>query len=145
MSAHQNVHFAHSKRSGLAALLALALITSWVRAEETAIEIGHAGPLTGPLAHSGKDNENGVRLALDEANAEGINLGGKKVTFVLLSEDDQADPRQSTIVAQKLVTMASLTSLQGRQIPSLLIKDSKTSFALPRTTRSKAKSLVTSR
>ena len=102
MSAHPKVRLVDSKRFGLAALLGLVLMTS-LRAEETAIEIGHAGPLTGPLAHGGKDNENGVRLALDEANAEGIRLGGRKVTFVLLSEDDQADPRQSTIVAQKLV------------------------------------------
>jgi branched-chain amino acid transport system substrate-binding protein len=71
--------------------------------EEGATRIGHAGPLTGSIAHLGKDNENGVRLALDEANAAGIEIGGKKVKFELLSEDDQADPKQGTIVAQKLV------------------------------------------
>jgi branched-chain amino acid transport system substrate-binding protein len=71
--------------------------------EEGAIKVGHAGPLTGSIAHLGKDNENGVRLALDEANAAGIEIGGKKVKFELLSEDDQADPKQGTIVAQKLV------------------------------------------
>jgi branched-chain amino acid transport system substrate-binding protein len=71
--------------------------------EEGAIKIGHAGPLTGSIAHLGKDNENGVRLALDEANAAGIEIGGKKAKFELLSEDDQADPKQGTIVAQKLV------------------------------------------
>jgi branched-chain amino acid transport system substrate-binding protein len=71
--------------------------------EEGATKIGHAGPLTGSIAHLGKDNENGVRLALDEANAAGIEIGGKKVKFELLSEDDQADPKQGTIVAQKLV------------------------------------------
>ena len=36
------------------------------------VKIGHAGPLTGGIAHLGKDNENGVRLALDEANAKDI-------------------------------------------------------------------------
>lgn len=71
--------------------------------KDEAVKVGHAGPLTGPIAHLGKDNENGVRLALDEANAAGFTVGGKKVTFAMQSEDDQADPKQGTIVAQKLV------------------------------------------
>lgn len=66
------------------------------------IRIGSVSPLTGPQAHLGKDQENGVRLALEEADARGITLGGKKVRFELLSEDDQADPKTATIVAQKL-------------------------------------------
>lgn len=69
---------------------------------ELLVRIGHAAPLTGPQAHLGKDNENGARMAIDEANAAGIMIGGKKARFELLSEDDQADPRTSTIVAQKL-------------------------------------------
>jgi len=71
--------------------------------DEATLKIGHAGPLTGTIAHLGKDNENGVRLALDEANAAGFEIDGKKLTLELLSEDDQADPKQGTIVAQKLV------------------------------------------
>jgi branched-chain amino acid transport system substrate-binding protein len=67
------------------------------------IKIGQVSPLTGPQAHLGKDNDNGARLAIDEANARGVTLAGQKVKFVLLSEDDQADPKTATIVAQKLV------------------------------------------
>lgn len=67
------------------------------------VKIGHAAPLTGPQAHLGKDNENGVRLAIDELNAKGFEIGGKKVQFELLSEDDQADPRVATTVAKKFV------------------------------------------
>ena len=67
------------------------------------IKIGHAAPLTGPQAHLGKDNENGVRLAVDELNAKGLTIGGQKVQFELHSEDDQADPRIATTVAQKFV------------------------------------------
>ena len=74
--------------------------------EEGVVRIGHAGPLTGSIAHLGKDNENGVRMAIDEANAAGVEIGGNKVTLELLSEDDQADPKQGTIVAQKLVDAA---------------------------------------
>jgi branched-chain amino acid transport system substrate-binding protein len=70
---------------------------------ELVIKIGAAAPLTGPQAHIGKDNENGTRMAIDEANARGIMIGGKKAHFELLSEDDQTDPKTATIVAQKLV------------------------------------------
>src|SRR5438105_11872960 len=72
-------------------------------APETVVKIGHAGPLTGGIAHLGKDNENGVRLALDEANAKGVTIDGKKIKFELVAEDDQADPKVGTTVAQKLV------------------------------------------
>lgn len=67
------------------------------------IKIGHAAPLTGGIAHLGKDNENGARLAIDEANAASITIDGKQARFVLVAEDDQADPKVGTTVAQKLV------------------------------------------
>lgn len=71
--------------------------------DELVIKIGAAGPLTGPQAHIGKDNEYGTRMAIDDANAKGVIIGGKKARFELLSEDDQTDPKTATIVAQKLV------------------------------------------
>ncbi|OYY95399.1 MAG: branched chain amino acid ABC transporter substrate-binding protein [Hydrogenophilales bacterium 28-61-23] len=67
------------------------------------VKIGSVAPLTGPQTHIGKDNENGARLAVDEINAKGLQLGGKKVKLELLGEDDQAEPKTATIVAQKLV------------------------------------------
>jgi branched-chain amino acid transport system substrate-binding protein len=67
------------------------------------VKIGHVAPLTGPQAHLGKDNENAARMAIDELNAKGLEIGGAKVTLELVPEDDQADPKQGTIVAQKLV------------------------------------------
>ncbi|MDR3410143.1 MAG: branched-chain amino acid ABC transporter substrate-binding protein [Formivibrio sp.] len=68
------------------------------------IKIGHAAPLTGNIAHLGKDNENGVRMAVDEINAAGgADIGGKKIKIELLSEDDQADPKTATTVAQRFV------------------------------------------
>jgi branched-chain amino acid transport system substrate-binding protein len=70
---------------------------------ELVVKIGASAPLTGPQAHIGKDNENGTRMAIDDANARGVTIGGKKVHFELLSEDDQTDPKAATIVAQKLV------------------------------------------
>ena len=70
---------------------------------ELVVRIGASAPLTGPQAHIGKDNESGTRMAIDDANAKGIIIGGRKARFELISEDDQADPKTATIVAQKLV------------------------------------------
>jgi branched-chain amino acid transport system substrate-binding protein len=67
------------------------------------IKIGHVGPVSGAIAHLGKDNENGARMAIEELNAAGLKFGDKAVKFELLSEDDAADPKQGTAAAQKLV------------------------------------------
>lgn len=69
----------------------------------TVVKLGHVGPLTGGIAHLGKDNENGARLAVEEANAAGLKIGGAPVKFELVAEDDQADPKVGNTVAQKLV------------------------------------------
>lgn len=72
-------------------------------AEATVVRIGSASPLTGPQAHIGVDIRNGVQLAIEDANAAGVEIGGKKVKFELVAEDDEANPTKATTVAQKLV------------------------------------------
>src|SRR5437762_1787409 len=67
------------------------------------VKIAHAGPLTGSIAHLGKDDENGVALAVSQANDKKVTIDGKPVTFQMQSEDDQADPKTGATVAQKLV------------------------------------------
>jgi len=67
------------------------------------IKIGHVGPTSGAIAHLGKDNENGAKMAIEELNAAGTKIGDKVVKFELLAEDDAADPKQGTAAAQKLV------------------------------------------
>ncbi|NTV95312.1 MAG: branched-chain amino acid ABC transporter substrate-binding protein [Thiobacillus sp.] len=67
------------------------------------VRIGSVAPLTGAQSHIGKDNDNGARLAVDEINAQGLTLAGKPVKLELISEDDAADPKTATNVAQKLV------------------------------------------
>ena len=66
------------------------------------VKIGHVGPTSGAIAHLGKDNENGARMAIEELNAAGVMIDGKKVTLELMAEDDAGDPKQGTAVAQKL-------------------------------------------
>jgi len=83
-----------------AALITLAGAAS---AQDMVVKIGHVGPTSGGIAHLGKDNEMGARMAIDELNAKGVMIGGKKAKFELLAEDDAGDPKQGTAVAQKLV------------------------------------------
>ena len=69
------------------------------------VKIAHAGPTSGGIAHIGKDTENGVRMAIEELNAQNLTIGGKKIKFELSAEDDAGDPKQATAVAQKLCDM----------------------------------------
>jgi branched-chain amino acid transport system substrate-binding protein len=66
------------------------------------VKIGHVAPVSGAQAHYGKDNENGVRMAIEDLNAQNLTIGGKKVRFEIQAEDDAADPKQGTAAAQKL-------------------------------------------
>jgi len=59
--------------------------------------------MSGGQAHYGRDNANGAIMAVEDLNAKGFMIGGKKVKFELLAEDDAADPKQGTAAAQKLV------------------------------------------
>ncbi|WP_324745788.1 branched-chain amino acid ABC transporter substrate-binding protein [Pseudomonas veronii] len=83
--------------------LALGSLASAVAQADQQILIGLAGPLTGPSARIGKDLENGAQLAIDKANAQHPKINGEAVSFKLVSEDDQSDPRTAVSVAQRLV------------------------------------------
>ena len=82
---------------------AVVLLAGSAYAQDMVVKIGHVAPISGTAAHLGKDNENGARMAIDELNAKGVMIGGKKVKFELLAEDDASDPKQGTAAAQKLV------------------------------------------
>ncbi len=82
---------------------AVILMTGSAYAQDLVVKIGHVGPTSGQIAHLGKDNENGARMAIEELNAKGVTIGGKKAKFELLAEDDAGDPKQGTAAAQKLV------------------------------------------
>jgi branched-chain amino acid transport system substrate-binding protein len=87
----------------LTAVATLAAISGLAMAQEQVVKIGHVGPVSGAIAHLGKDNELGARLAIEELNAKGVSINGKKVKLELVAEDDAADPKQGTAAAQKLV------------------------------------------
>ena len=87
----------------LTAVATLAALSTLAVAQEQVVKIGHVGPLSGAIAHLGKDNEYGARLAIEELNAKGVSINGKKVKLELVAEDDASDPKQGTAAAQKLV------------------------------------------
>ena len=89
----------------LTAVAALAMVAGFASAQDVVVKIGHVAPMSGPQAHYGKDNENGARMAIEDLNAKGVVIGGKKVKLELAAEDDAADPKQGTAVAQKLCDM----------------------------------------
>lgn len=82
---------------------AVALLLSGASmAQDLVVKIGHVGPTSGSIAHLGKDNEMGAKMAIEELNAKGVMIGGKKAKFELLAEDDAGDPKQGTAAASKL-------------------------------------------
>lgn len=91
-------------------------------ASGSVVKIGIASPLTGPQAHIGNDIKNGTQLAVDELNAKGVEIGGNKVKLELLAEDDQADPKTATLVAQKLIDSGAVAVVghfnSGASIPA---------------------------
>ncbi len=87
----------------LTLVAALAAVAGMASAQDVqVVKIGHVGPMSGAQAHYGKDNENGVRMAIEDLNAQNISIGGKRVRFEIAAEDDAADPKQGTAAAQKL-------------------------------------------
>ncbi|GAO21496.1 extracellular ligand-binding receptor [Alicycliphilus sp. B1] len=88
------------------------------------VKIGHVAPVSGPQAHYGKDNENGARMAVEDLNAKGVVIGGKKVKLELIAEDDAADPKQGTAAAQKLCD-AKVAGVVGHQNSGTTIPASK--------------------
>ena len=68
----------------LTALAAVASFAGFSYAQDMVVKIGHVGPISGSIAHLGKDNENGAKMAIEELNAKGVVIGGKKVKLELV-------------------------------------------------------------
>lgn len=112
-----------SKMLPLVATISFAFANA-ASAQEQVVRIGHVSATSGPIAHLGKDIENGARMAIDDLNAKGVTIGGKRVKFELLAEDDAGDPRQGTAAAQKLVD-AKVNGVIGHQNSGTSIPASK--------------------
>lgn len=108
-------------------LLGLSLAAHSLLAQEQTVRIGLAAPLTGPIAHLGRDMENGARLAVEEINASRLTVGGKPVKLQLMVEDDQGDPAAATATANRLVDAGVAAVVghlnSGTTIPAARIYD----------------------
>ena len=104
------------------------------------VKIGHVGPISGAIAHLGKDNENGARLAVEEINAAGgVKIGDNTVKLDLVTGDDKADPKDGTLVAQKMIDEGVVALVghlnSGTTIPaSKLYSDANLSHVSPSAT-----------
>ena len=108
----------------IAALTLSVGVINIAHAQEQVVKIGHTGPLSGANAFAGKDNENGVRMAVDELNTKKLVVGGKTLKFELVSEDDQCDPKAGMAVAQKM-TDAGVKYVMGPYCSGVAIPTSK--------------------
>lgn len=113
------------RRTTLACALALSVpFAVQAAGPEVLVKIGHVAATSGAVAYFGKDNENGARMAVEELNAKGMTIGGKKARFQLVPEDDAGDPKQATTVAQKFVD-AKVNAVIGHQMSGTTIPASK--------------------
>jgi branched-chain amino acid transport system substrate-binding protein len=109
------------------AVVVVALSLGGMASAQEVVRIAHVGAITGPVAYFGKDTENGARMAIEALNARGVVIGGKKVRFELVPEDDAGDPKQATAVAQKLAD-AKVNGVVGHQTSGTTIPASKIYF-----------------
>jgi branched-chain amino acid transport system substrate-binding protein len=84
------------------ALLALAALTVSVGAQsKEPIKIGLAAAVSGGSAASGEAIKRGMQIAMDEVNAKGGLLGGRKLEMVI--RDDEGNPAKGVTIARELV------------------------------------------
>ena len=86
------------------ALLALAGAGSWSLAPaqtKEPVKIGLAAAVSGGSAASGEAIKRGLLIAIDEVNAKGGVLGGRKLELVI--RDDEGNPAKGVTIARELV------------------------------------------
>src|SRR5690242_5031479 len=84
----------------VAALVASSVSASTAWATD-AIRIGHVAALTGASAQSGEAITRGLQIAIDEINAKGGLIGGRKLELV--QRDDESSPPKGLIAARELI------------------------------------------
>ncbi|MCM5678163.1 branched-chain amino acid ABC transporter substrate-binding protein [Schlegelella sp. S2-27] len=136
---------------GLGSLSALVVLTACNRIPDT-IKIGVAQPTSGPLESLGKDMVNGVKLAVDDINKQGLKIDGQAVRLEVIAVDDKADAEVGKTVARQLVdanvvavighlnsgvSIAAAPIYAEKSIPQLAIstKPEYTQMGLPTTLR----------
>ncbi len=104
-----------------AALVTTAALAAPAFAQEV-VKIGFSGPLSGGAALYGKNVLDGMKMAADEINAAGFEVGGKKYKLEIAALDDKYNPSETAINAQRLV--------QESKTPAILVPHSGGIYAL---------------
>ena len=92
------------------ALAGLAAIPGSLSAQEP-IKIGHVAALSGGSAQSGEAITRGLSLAIEEINASGGILGGRKIE--LLQRDDESVPPKGVVAARELISKEKVVAIFG--------------------------------
>jgi branched-chain amino acid transport system substrate-binding protein len=103
--------FSHRLVMAAAALAAtIALAGHQARAADP-IRIGHVAALSGASAQSGEAITRGLVVAIDEINARGGLLGGRKIE--LIQRDDESSPPKGLIAARELIFKEKVAAFFG--------------------------------
>jgi len=95
-----------------AALLALAVaLTVPAAGAQDPIKLGHVAALSGASAQSGEAISRGLRIAIDEINAKGGLLGGRRIE--LIQRDDESSPPKGLIAARELIFSERVAAFFG--------------------------------
>ncbi len=84
--------------------------------ESDVIKIGHFASLQGDIATFGQQTDKGMRLAVEEINANGGILGKK---IELITEDSRSTTQDAGLAAQKLISKDEVAVLLGEVSSSL--------------------------
>ena len=85
-------------------LLALGLLTAGAfqaSADQQIVKIGLSAPLTGDWAEYGNDFKRSVTMVMDRVNRMG-GVHGRQIELIIL--DSRGDPKESVLIAEKLVS-----------------------------------------
>ena len=106
----------------LAATAVATMLASGAALAQEVVKIGYTGPLSGGAALYGKNVLSGVQMAVDEINAAGLEVKGKKVKLEVVALDDKYSPAEAAINARRLV--------QQHKTPAVFVPHSGGIFAL---------------
>ena len=104
------VHSSRRVLLGAAAAVALVGLAPAAQAQEP-IKFGLVAALSGQSARAGEAITRGLTVAVDEINAKGGILGGRKI--VLLRRDDESNPSKGLIAARELIQREKVAALFG--------------------------------
>jgi branched-chain amino acid transport system substrate-binding protein len=93
------------------ALVIAALATLPSSAQQAPVKVGLAAAVSGGSAASGEAIRRGLVIAIDEVNAKGGVLGGRKLELVV--RDDEGNPQKGVTIARELVEREKVAAVFG--------------------------------